>query len=429
MTSPSILKRRLFVVLSLLTFAGVIVACQVVAGIERVDKSDLPVPLPEAEPAPPTPDPCPHSVPPGPPLTDDRPNLDDQLDPFFLAFREVHLLGRNDAGAAQGFDLDGVCTCDTSPGSAFDGGQSCRGPRSCDGEGGIDNGQLNVFDVFGSFLPNGEDIDEAAGVNEHIAQGIQGMLLYISDYNGLKDDKSVSVGFILSHGIRDSSGCGLTIDASAPPYPPGWCGNDKWSVDPDGVLGKVGMYAPTLAGKGYVSDWQLVVSDERGFFQVPFGNVSVAIYSPLVVATIVPLDSAGNPRGPTTVPSGKSDRNYRMENGVLSGRVPASSMVAVAGALVAPGANDGGTQYLCQTSVFGTVKSSLCGAVDIASSKNADFDPQAICDAISTSSTFRADPAAAGEVYRPSDFLNACVLSDDAGVLADLYRCPTDAGP
>jgi hypothetical protein len=219
-------------------------------------------------------------------------------------------------------------------------------------------------------------------------------------------------------------------DGGLPPYPPGWCGKDLWSVDPDAVIGSPANYAPALAAPAYVNNYQLVLKNDRGYFQVPFGDTTIELYSPIVSARIVPLGADGNPRDASAPPAGLNDGNFALEDAVIAGRVPASSMLAVAGSLVAPGAKDGGAQFLCQSLVFPSLRDTLCGARDIASSAQVDFDPKAICDSISTTTSFRARPAAAGDKYRPADLFNACVISgDDAGTLAEEYRCRDDAGP
>lgn len=427
-------KRRLALVAFLV--GGLLVACQLVAGIDRVEKEDTPALLPDAGPeaAPAIPDPCSHAAPPPPPAKDDDPVFENQLAPFYVAMSEIHLFGKSDAGAVEGYDLDGVCTCDDRVGAAHEGGSACIGPRTCDREGGIDNGTLSLLDLFGAFLPPGVDLDTAASLNTRIALGDKGLLLVISNYNGRANDKEVNVGLIVSHGIQDGSGCGTDMGVPNPPYPPGWCGKDKWSVDPDAVIGAAPPYAPSLAASAYVTDHRLVISNEKGYFQVPFGDVSLTMFSPIVVATIVPLDATGNPRDPNGPPLGKTDGNFRLDDGVMAGRLPASSMLAVSGALRAPGTADAGPdqKYLCQSGLFDVLKGSLCGTRDIASSKQVDFDPKATCDAISTTSTFRARPAAPGSRYRPADFLNACIVSGgDGGGLAERYRCPAaeDGGP
>ena len=417
------MKRR--IAFFALVLASTALACQLIAGIDRVATEERPERLPDPpdvyEAAPPVPDPCAHVMPPPPPLTDDEPAIEKQLPSFEVALREFHLLARNDAGTPIGFDQDGVCTCDDRPATAHDGGSSCMGPVTCDADGGVDNGSSTIFDKFGTIVP---DIDQAANINKHILLGETGTLIEISNYNGRANDKAVNVGIIVSNGINDGSGCG-TNDGGPPPYPAGFCGNDIWTVDPKGVIGDRPPYASSLSAAGYVTNHTLVISDPTGYFEVPFGDVRLRLYSPIVVATIVPLDASGNPRDPNAPPPDPNDRYYALEDGLLAGRLSASTILAASGALRQPGSSaaDAGEKYFCQSGAFPVLTAALCGARDIASSRQVDFDPKVTCDALSATSSFRAGPAVVGDKFPGFFPANPCVVGD-GGVSASLYLCP-----
>ncbi len=420
------MKRRFAFVAFVLAWTAI--ACQLIAGIDRVSPEDRPERAPDPpdvyEAAPPIPDPCAHVGPPAPPITDDEPAIEKQLPSFYVALSEFHLVARTDAGAYQGFDLDGTCTCDTRPGSAHDGGASCKGPKTCDFDGGVDNGSSALYEQFGTIVP---DLDKAADINKHIALGESGTLIEISNYNGLANDKAVNVGIVVSSGIYDGSGCG-TNDGGPPPYPSGWCGNDLWTVDPAQVVGDTPPYGSALSAPAYVTNHTLVVDDPKSYFEVPFGDVRLRLYSPVIVATIVPVDASGNPRDPNAPPPNPKDRYYRLDEGLLSGRLSAATILAAAGALRQPGstmADAGADKYFCQSSAFALLAGALCGARDIASSRQVDFDPKASCDALSATSSFRAQPALAGEKRAPQPVSNPCVVTGDAGdSLTSLYQCP-----
>src|SRR5262245_42716474 len=98
-------------------------ACGFVIGLDAPRGKTLPR-LPDAKP-----DPCLHVFTPDPPKTEDDagPNSTD-LPPFWMAVR-TSSMGVDPDGGVPGFDLDGVCTCDGDPGSAFDAGPSCK-PRN-----------------------------------------------------------------------------------------------------------------------------------------------------------------------------------------------------------------------------------------------------------------------------------------------------------
>jgi hypothetical protein len=108
--------------------------------------------------------------------------------------------------------------------------------------------------------------------------------------------------------------------------------------------------------------------------------------------------------------------------------VPATTLLAVTGALLDPGAKpkaDGTPKYLCEDLIFPGLAKVFCDSRDIASSKQLDFDPKATCDALSISSTFRARPVVAGKKYRPADLAHACIDGGaDPAVLRKLYSCP-----
>lgn len=420
------MKRRFAFLALVLGFT--VLACQIIAGIDRVATEDRPPPLPDVyEAAPPIPDPCAHLGPPPPPLTDDEPAIDKQLAPFHVAMSEFHLLAKTDAGSLVGFDLDGVCTCDDRVATAHEGGASCVGPVSCDADGGIDNGSSALFDKFSGLVP---DLDQAAHINTDIAKGQQATLLQISNYNGRANDKAVSVGIVLSHGINDGSGCGtVPPDGGMPPYPPGWCGKDIWTVEPAGVIGDRPPYAAALSAAAYVTNHTLVVSDPLGYFEVPFGDVALRLYSPVVIATIVPLDDSGNPRDPNAPPPSKTDANYRLDNGLIAGRMAATTILAATGALRVPGSSDPdaaqGQKYFCQSSSFGVLTGLFCGARDIASSQQVDFDPKAPCDALSATSSFQARPAKVGDKLAGPVTDNPCIVQD--GGSTTQYQCPAAA--
>ncbi len=373
----------------------------------------------------PVPDPCQHVAPPPPPLTDDDPAPSKQLDPFIVAMSEYHLVPKGDAGGVLGYDLDDVCTCDTSEGAAHEGGGSCAGPRRCDADGGIDNGSLVLYDEFGTFVA---DIDKGAQVNDRIASGVLTALIEISNYNGRANDKEVNVGIIISYGIRDPRGCNSAAGGRGPSYPPGWCGGDIWSVDPAAVIGDLPPYAPALAASAYVTNHVLVVRDMNGYFEIPFGDTSFRFRAPIMTATIVPLDAAGNPRDPDAPPDGGKDGNFRLDDGILAGRLQTQSLLAGFGSLRVPGSADpdaaANQKYLCQSASFAVLRAAYCSARDIASNHQLDFDPRATCDAISTTTAFRARPAKAGEKAGAGDPPNPCLVKDGGNL--DLYQCPGD---
>ncbi len=62
----------------------------------------------------------------------------EELPPFYIAVRRTHLT--NETAKIIGYDLDGVCTCETRPATAHLGAPSCISSKpGCDLDGGVDN--------------------------------------------------------------------------------------------------------------------------------------------------------------------------------------------------------------------------------------------------------------------------------------------------
>ncbi|MBX3223800.1 MAG: hypothetical protein KF795_25025 [Labilithrix sp.] len=370
-----------------------VVACQVVAGIEPVEKvqrdaldgggSDARGGQADADA-----DPCKHAVPPPEPDKDD--DRDTELPPFYLALRTLNVVAR-DGETYRGFDLDGVCTCDKRPGTASEGKSSCTPKlKDCDLDGGIDNRAASLFEQF---APTGFSPSDAA--NNGIAGGKRGLLLYIKGYNGKPNDRQVTVGAMISHGILDGSGCGTTSGGDR--SPPGWCGTDLWSYPVEYV--KPTTKEPLFQGNGYVNDGTLVFRSDLPVTMF-FGGTTITFGSPIAAGRI-----AKNAAGLWTF------------DALLSGRIPVTELLAATGGFNAP--NDE-TARLCNSPFFTTVKKTLCDAVDINRTSVLDFEEGA-CDAVSSALAFTAEQASVGdERTEPTE---DSVCSKD-NVPAGLYTCP-----
>ena len=388
------MNRRLTFLLRSAAASLALVACQVVAGIEHVDKVQPPDvdggagdggDAPDTGPT----DPCSHALPPPLPESDD--DRDTELPPIYLALRTVDTIAK--AGDEyRGFDLDGVCTCDERPGSFANGGPSCTPKlRQCDLDGGVDN---KGAALFAKFAPAGFSPNDA--LNEGIAGGKRGLLLYIRSYNGKKNDRQVSVGVMISHGILDGSGCGTSTGQDR--SPPGWCGNDLWSYPVAYV--KPTTKEPLFQGNGYVNDGVLVFrsDEETSLF---FGGIALAFGSPIMAARI----------------DKNAEGRWALADGLLAGRIPVTELLAATGTLGDPGGGAGG---LCSSPFYAAVKKDLCEAVDVNSSNAFDFKEGA-CDGVSTALAFTAEQTSVGEEHTEPDAPNPC--SKDK-VSPDLYKCP-----
>jgi hypothetical protein len=436
--------RRAFALL--LVLGGFLVACQIIAGIERVEKEDSPPdvvaeppPTPPPPPPPPAiPDPCAHVLPPGPPALDDDPSAivgdaanGDAFGEIYFALRKVVL--SSPPGAPQiGYDLDDVCTCDTRAGSKHDGGSSCvRTDPPCDGDGGVDNGLVDVIAKSAGLI----DIDQAANVQSRIDRGQQNALILITKYNGQANDKDIGVGLLTSEGILADD-----PDSGAPPtqpgcptstlvdgfWTPGWCGADRWSVSVDTVDQSGSRFQPKIIGAGYVSNYTFVTSFQSNA-TIPFGGSQISLGSPLATGRLVPLDANQLPIDVTKKPV-PAATFWRIEDGVLAGRVALTQILAAIGSGASPG-RDGGSDHLCSSELFTSlVKPALCPAADVNMTETLDFDPKAPCDAISTALSFRADPVLLDRFVTPAVDPNECLPSQDGthpeGVPGVTYTCP-----
>ena len=382
---------RAFATVAAATLA--VVACQVVAGIEPVEKVDPPA-LDRASPdasgdgASAPVDPCQHALPPPEPDKDD--DRDTELPPFYLALRTLDVIAK-DGDAYRGFDLDGVCTCDKRPGTAANGASSCAPKlKDCDFDGGIDNRGATLFEQFS---PTGFSPSDSA--NEGIAGGRRGLLLYIKGYNGRPNDRQVTVGVMITYGIVDGSGCGTSSGGGR--SPPGWCGNDLWTYPLEYV--KPTTKEPLFQGNGYVNDGTLVFRSELPITMF-FGGTTLTFGSPITAGVL-----AKNASGLWTF------------DALLSGRIPVTELLGATGNFSAP---DNENALLCNSPFFATVKKTLCDAVDINRTSVLDFEEGA-CDAISTALGFTAEQASVGnELTEPQDD-SPCAK---ANVPPDLYTCP-----
>lgn len=414
-------RRRLAVLAVVL--GATVLACQLVAGIERVDKVDPPPP----EAGPDTariPDPCNHVRPPPPPSVDDAPN--DSIDAFYLALREVTLVPKGTAPVV-GFDLDNACTCDKRPGTAFDGGASCVSNRAalCDFDGGVDNQVASALRDYSAFI----DIDNSANINARIANGEQTSILVISKYNGRANDSDVKFGIFTSEGIKDGPGCPGSVTDANGFSTPGWCGEDNWTASASTVDNQGAGIIPKSVGTGYVTNYEFVV-ELNSPASVPFGGYRLTLGSPVSRGRLVPLDDKLVPLDTSRAIVPATIKYWRVEDSVIGGRIPASELLAAIGTVSTPGDAGGGPKPpLCTSPLFATLKSTLCDQLDINASKLLDFIPSARCDAISVAIGITAGSVRVTRTEAAKATSNVCYPSADGGGPANGqagvdYRCP-----
>jgi hypothetical protein len=370
---------------------------------------------------------CAHASPPPRPTIADT----DVRKSFLLAVRRIGLSGRNDAGDAVGFDLDGVCTCDPADDTIRRGAPSCDPPPDalreggCDDDGGIDNGLAAISDRVLNF-PGADRFDSL--INGSIDCGKETVLLYVAGYNGAADDPDVSISVIVSFGIyEDHDG-----DAGCPwnglqPYPAKWDGLDTWSVPDGSISNSTGQPLPTPPYfEGWVKDFHLVV-DYRSDPSAPlmplvFGGKPIENSSPALVARIVPLDDRY-----AELPLDQADRatHYKLVDGVLAGRVNAASLLtSIGGFHTSAGKFD---HYFCDPAdlkplFYDPVKAIVCKGRESVISSTFDFKPDQRCDSVSIVAQFSAEPARFGSSSREASL-------PDAGSCAETFKdsCDDDA--
>lgn len=362
-------------------------------------------------------DPCQHASLPGEPEVDDAP--DEVLPPFAIAVDAIQVQG--DDGNAAALDLDGVCTCETGAGTAHQGQSSCVSAASrCDYDGGRDNAVSEFVTGLGAFY----SVDKFP--NTLIQQGRRGVLTQLGKYNGRANDKDVALGIILSEGIH-SQGCpnstaqqGATWDT----WSPGWCGDDKWSLPESGIFQVSSGPVFVVVGTGYVRDYQLVIKFESTV-HVPFNDsYALLINSAIISGKLVPLGEDLNPRDPSVPPkTDKEKRFYRVDDGILAGRVSTHDLLAAIGSSKQSQTDE----QICLQSLYQVLKDRVCSAADIAHSASLDFQADAGCDALSTAIRFTGKPALLGEVYKVERPSTPCEPDIDGGQPIEAgvsYSCP-----
>ncbi len=407
-----------------LALGTLVVACQIVAGIERVDKVAAPVDAADVAPPPPPPaptDPCAHTRPVDAPDANDD---DTELPTIFVAVRTLDLLARDDAGASLGYDLDGVCTCDMRPNTKADGSITCA-PRAgadpmatCDDPGGIDNQSTKLFELYEQ---PPLDINQAADVGKQIASGHETVLLSIAGYNGRANDKEVLVGLFPSAGVRaqpqsaanGQPGCTSVLNAGTGEWTPAWCGDDDWTVTTKSVVIASKPVVALRTAKGWVTDYHLVVNVQNGDTIIPFGASAVALGDAVFTGRIVPLGTDLQPRDGSRPPMPSEQRLYRVDDAVMAGRLKVHDMLVVAATFATPKSDAGG--HLCTSDLFLLAQSQICQNLDIASSTGQDLVVSKPCDALSFAAKMTAFPVLEPDFYDPPADPNECLPLGDGG--------------
>lgn len=337
-------------------------------------------------------DPCEHVSPPARPVANGAQTPSQPKLTFALSHLAL-VAGNRDS---LGFDLDGVCTCDTRPGTARSGASSCvpRKPEQvlCDGPGGRDNGAAALFSRIVSNKP---DSSVDVGFDISAREGVESLLIELDEYDGTEADSEVFVALLDTPGLDPPTAC----DAGAPRGDagvngvgeprPAWDGCDAWQLGQNSLLGD---NPRTFTRNAWVTRGTLVA--RFGTLAIRIGAVEVVLFDAVFQAKLS--------RNETT-------RLPRLANGVISGRVQGGDLVR------AFGEQKIGEKPFCQDTVTYTLfRVAACDTLDLSASK----DAQAPCDSMSFSVELEAELARRGQKAPSAVMASACA---DAGVATD---CP-----
>jgi hypothetical protein len=327
--------------------------------------------------------------PPGPPDATDNGEKKD----YIFAIRTGDFVGAK-ADDVPGYDLDGVCTCDPRDRSAHGGQLSCLPSKdslldaSCDDDGGVDNSLTAIFAFAGAGAIDTSSLDQEATC------GRSSVLIAVYNYNGQRDDPDIQVGLRASFGIFEGDG-GVAVPGCAydgggvkqNAIPARWDGNDLWSSK-EGDFTDQGL--SNQLQNAWVRGGKLVVDTRQTSLRtglqesipVVFRDGVMTFGTPILTATIVPVE--GKPG------------QFRLEDGILTGRVAVDEMLDFFGAKPVPIA-DSPTGDLCGTITYEQLlKPTLCGFAESRMPPGEDFRG-APCNALSVAIRFTAGQAGLGK--------------------------------
>jgi hypothetical protein len=366
-----------------------LLACQLILGIEDdrfTFTSDAATDAPSGAP----PDECAHAA--RAPAQPDVPD-DGEEKRYIFAFRTVDFAGRTTASGANpsvvpGYDLDGVCTCDLHDRSKHGGLTSCVAPAAatrdggCDDDGGIDN-------VLGG-SPELESLFAGAGSLGREAEcGRSSVIVVVDGYNGQRNDSHVLVSVLASFGIQEGvapedAGVDCTTGGGGRvTIPARWDGTDRWSTQNDDFDG----VNPKRIYPGWVSDYKLVMDSRRSLVRenitVVLREGAMSFGTPILTARLTPSES--------------DPSRFRLEDGILTGRISADDMLDWVGAKRVD-QEQSPTGYLCDSPTYALVKPFVCNLADTVMPPQRDFTSDR-CNALSVVLRFTAPPAQIGATH------------------------------
>ncbi len=308
-------------------------------------------------------------------VTDNElPDADNIMVVAALRTIDIGVSGAPDAAIPPfGYDLDTVCTCPGPPSCV----QQKNAPETCDDDAGRDNTDIQLFRDLSVAASTG-----TAQIDQGLTAGQFGLLVVITNYNGVSEDPAVTVDFYVSNGLNRSADGGIPA--------PNFDGNDRWTIDPKSIVGGQPGGPPVYSDPAaYVTGGYLVAHlsqlpiafGDRSFL----GGATMQLFEAVIVgslkAEVVGVGDSGTLR-------------FALQGGTIAGRWPTSYLFTALASIPQQG---GG--YLCGNDSldYQIIKAVVCSAADISSLSNLD-NMNAPCDAISVGMQFTAAPAQLGDV-------------------------------
>jgi hypothetical protein len=293
-----------------------------------------------------------------------------------------------------GYDLDGVCTCDSRPGSARGGAPSCAPKRpdqpSCDNDGGRDNGAAALF---ARILSTRADASVDVGFDLSVAEGVESLLVEVDELDGDGDDPNVLVALYDSPGLDPPAPCDAGsagdggVSSTGRPKP-GWTGCDAWQVSESSVIGALPR---TFTRNAWINAGKLVARFDT--LRLRIGKSDLLVLDAILSATI-----------------DRTSPQPRLTEGVVAGRVLAPDLVQTfAEQEIVPG-----VPICASLPNVAEFRERLCNSLDLSGAR----DAAAPCDSISFTVELEAKLAQRGKVVPPTDAGPRC------GDLGELRRCP-----
>jgi hypothetical protein len=311
-------------------------------------------------------DPCRSDMLPGPPDPPVGTGTDGNT--YFFAVDSVNFT-KPDGGGGVGLNLDKECTCNGNPKDPSSCVPLTASNQNCDISGnGIDNSVGEI--VIGAAKQGGYDVEGLA--QRALANGRNGLLIKMEQYNGLPNDSRVVFTFYVSGGPAYPDG------GRVGNLPPTFTTADNWTVDVKSLVAGANpmKYVGVNSTSATVTNGVFVATNLSGVVRLDNGLV-VDLKSMELTGKLV-----------------KDGENFRIDDGVLAGRWTTSDALRNLGSLTDPTIDSG---RVCDNPLnYGALKLRICSAADISST--GPDNTNVTCDALSLGLNYSAKPAAFGAI-------------------------------